>query len=416
LPTDEGHWFRRLWDGQTYFGQNVDKLRIRTGEEGRDFAADTVGGPGHSGGQVMGHFLGDIRPEQRVDRVLRRARSIRVRDRLERVGRSRCYVIEALTERGRYTLWIDPQHGYNIAKAEVFRDPRQCDVCFSEHWKGKIKMFYTSLSNVRFRKIKNVWVPMEADCELDTESIRGKGRGKSHYRRTEVIFNPDHEALGSFVPDVEDGKEVEDLADFMEEDEGPGPDPFFRWLNNAKLVAGRQQGKVVRYEPGKGLYPVVKTLGGFEDFVRDFGLNVKPEQWKNKRLLLCFFDAGRQASQQLITALKSRKKELTENDVETFFLEITGLGRAELQSWVSRNKVDFPAGGFYAYFESMDKDDQRTGIAKRADELPWLILADHNHVVAAEGFSLEELDEKIKDAKEAEAITNKIAHLASEED
>jgi hypothetical protein len=73
----------------------------------------------------------------------------------------------------------------------------------------------------------------------------------------------------------------------------------------------------------------------------------------------------------------------------------------------------------------MDKDDQRTGIAKRADEfrlawgikeLPWLILADRNQVVAAEGFKLEELDQKIKDAEEAEAVTKKIAHLASEED
>jgi hypothetical protein len=400
-------------------------LRIRTGEEGRDYAADTVGGPGNRGSEVMGYFYGDIRPEERVDRVLRQAPSIRLRDRLERVGRSRCYVIEALTERGRYTLWIDPEHGYNIAKAEVFRNARQCDVVFGEHWKGKMKMAYASLSNVRFKKIQDVWVLMEADCKTDGEGINGKGWNKLHYKRTEVVLNPDHEALGSFVPDVEDGQEVEDLADFMEEDEGPGPDPFFRWLNGAIFVAGPRQGRVVRFQPGKGLYPVVKTLGGFEDFVRDFAIESQEAQWKNRRLLLCFIDAGEKASQQLITALTDSKKKLAENDVEIFLLEITGLGRAGFQSWVQSNHVGFPAGGFYAYFEGMDKDDKRTGIAKRADEfrlawgikeLPWLILADRNHVVVAEGFSLEELDEKIKDAEEAEVITNKIPNLASEDE
>ncbi|MHC4499418.1 MAG: hypothetical protein ACYS21_09940, partial [Planctomycetota bacterium] len=287
LPIDEGHRWVRLWDGQTYFGLDPSDLRIRTGKEGRDYAADTVGGPGNRGAEVMGYLRGDMRPEERVDRILRQARSIRVRDRLERVGRSRCYVIEALTERGRYTLWIDPQHGYNIAKAEVFRDARQSDIVFPEHMKGKIKMAFSSLSNVRFKKIKDVWVVMKADCKIDSETIDGKGWNKLHYKRTEVILNPDHEALGSFVPDFEDGKEVEDLADFMEQDEGPGPDPFFRWLNGAVLVAGPRQGRVVRFQPEKGLYPVVKTLGGFEGFVSAFGLNIRPEQWKDKRLLLC---------------------------------------------------------------------------------------------------------------------------------
>ena len=160
VPIDEGYCWVRLWDGQTYFGLDPSHLRIRTGKEGRDYADETVGGPGNRGHEVMGYFYGDIRPEERVDRVLRQARSIRVRDRLERVGRSRCYVIEALSERGRYTLWIDPEHGYNIAQAEVFRDARQCDAVFPESWKGKMKMAYASLSNVQFKKIEDVWLSM----------------------------------------------------------------------------------------------------------------------------------------------------------------------------------------------------------------------------------------------------------------
>ena len=53
-------------------------------------------------------------------------------------------------------------------------------------------------------------------------------------------------------------------------------------------------------------------------------------------------------------------------------------------------------------------------MAWRIEKLPWLILADREHVVTAEGFGLEKLDEKIKDAEQAEMVTSKIIGLDSE--
>jgi len=44
----------------------------------------------------------------------------------------------------------------------------------------------------------------------------------------------------------------------------------------------------------------------------------------------------------------------------------------------------------------------------------WLILTNRNHIVTAEGFVLAELDEKIKDAEQAEIVTGKTARLHSQ--
>jgi hypothetical protein len=62
-----------------------------------------------------------------------------------------------------------------------------------------------TLQNVRFEENKNVWVPMEADIE---QSKDGQSTGW-HHKRIQMILNPDHDALRSFVADdIPDGTEV----------------------------------------------------------------------------------------------------------------------------------------------------------------------------------------------------------------
>ena len=63
------------------------------------------------------------------------------------------------------------------------------------------------LKNVRFEKTEEVWVPVEADMKQyqdDQISVI-----KWHHKRTKMILNPDHNALGSFVPDdIPEGTKV----------------------------------------------------------------------------------------------------------------------------------------------------------------------------------------------------------------
>ena len=162
---------------------------------------------GYKGHEAIGYFYGD---DERADVVMRRALNISVRDDMEEIGASRCYVIDAITKRGKYTIWIDPEHGYNIAKAEIMR--KSGDIAFDIN---KIlesgEQYYTQLSNVRFKQIDGVWVPVEADIKYRWKRPKMYDYKEDiHHKVTEFIINPDHDALGSFEwDDIQNGTEVE---------------------------------------------------------------------------------------------------------------------------------------------------------------------------------------------------------------
>jgi hypothetical protein len=146
---------------------------------------------------------------ERIDTVLRRAKTISVREELEQVGSEDCYVIDAKTSSGTYTVWIDPQHGYQIAQAEIRVGP-------NDNYRGTIlgdgASQVVSTRNVRFENIDGIWISMEADIHrisikphLDWSSTSDK-----HFKITQITLNPDHEALGSFVPVIANGAEMLD--------------------------------------------------------------------------------------------------------------------------------------------------------------------------------------------------------------
>jgi hypothetical protein len=162
---------------------------------------------GLDGHEAMGFFGGD---EERVDAILlRQPDAISVRDKTEQAGGTECYVMDAETKYGKYSVWIDPEHGYNIAKAVVQR--QENDLSYGRTLKKEEYDFY-SLKNVRFEKIDGIWVPMEFDTDLSRNADFGKQinpnmparlsfEQKGHHKRTVVILNPDHDKLGSFVRD-----------------------------------------------------------------------------------------------------------------------------------------------------------------------------------------------------------------------
>lgn len=167
--------------------------------------AETV--KGHPAGPLMGYFEYD---GQRVDRIIRQGQSVSLRDQMEKINGFDCYVIEAKTKRGQYTLWIDPGHGYNLAQAENIKQAG--DLTFSHDFllKGKAMISYY-IKNVRVVKKDGLWMPMGADYE--NSRIVKDGRfftaARIHVRITEWLLNPDHETLKSFEPDdIKDGAVV----------------------------------------------------------------------------------------------------------------------------------------------------------------------------------------------------------------
>ena len=60
---------------------------------------------------------------------------------------------------------------------------------------------------------------------------------------------------------------------------------------------------------------------------------------------------------------------------------------ARQKEWVEKNKIPFPVG-------MIKGDEEKTRFTWGVRPLPWLILTDKKHIVTAEGFNLDELDEK----------------------
>ena len=65
------------------------------------------------------HILGFIGSHERLDAVLRESEQILVRPATETINGSDCYVIDAQTKYGKYSLWLDPEHGYHPIKINM---------------------------------------------------------------------------------------------------------------------------------------------------------------------------------------------------------------------------------------------------------------------------------------------------------
>jgi hypothetical protein len=199
-----------LWDGRVFFRHNYP---CRTNERFGSVFIDEYRGRLQEAQQLVdhaysllgGYFYCDY---ERIDGILRRIETISVRDKMERIGESYCYVIDANGRQGAYTIWMDPEHGYNVAQAVTQK--ARGNLSRGQPLVG-LQAAYCSLTNVRFNQIDGLWVPVEADRVYSQTMPNGTSfTESSHVKRTEVVLNPDHDALGSFVPsDIRSGATVE---------------------------------------------------------------------------------------------------------------------------------------------------------------------------------------------------------------
>jgi len=136
-------------------------------------------------------------PYSWIGSELRQTEAVVVQEKMEELAGSKCYVINANTKNSKYKLWIDPNHGYNIARAEIFRGGEGLK------WgKPEEVSLFTYLKDVRFERFDNVWVLVEADCGYDRKLTNdGFEKEDHHIKITKFVLRPDHERLGSFRTD-----------------------------------------------------------------------------------------------------------------------------------------------------------------------------------------------------------------------
>jgi rhodanese-related sulfurtransferase len=173
----------------------------------------------------------------RIDRFLRGRQNARVRPETESIKGASCYVLEAETPNGRYTLWMDPNHGYNFAKL---------------HFEGQ-GVDMTGVNSV-IKRFGEAWVPVNAEWE-----VRGAHPPDFtiSYRHEIVIedleIDPNYATHKPFVMDdvPEDTKTMLLGAggrpmpgEFVWRDEGPLPCVDEEALARLESIAGDLTGQI----------------------------------------------------------------------------------------------------------------------------------------------------------------------------
>ncbi len=195
--------------------RSLDEIakRLRSGERVTDVKPVTTGNNGcfrpseMAVSEEFGYLIDDM---ERLDVVLlEQSKSLSVRPKMVKVNGTDCYVIDAGTRRGKYTLWIDPKHGYQSARVMIAR--RGGDEALNirgyklPHEGSSIDV---TVDYLRFQNVDGVWVAVETKHRYNRiiGTTHQFYRCRNHIRIASVQLNPDHEALRSFEPhDVLDG-------------------------------------------------------------------------------------------------------------------------------------------------------------------------------------------------------------------
>lgn len=128
--------------------------------------------------------------------------------------------------------------------------------------------------------------------------------------------------------------------------------------------------------------------------LKELGIELSPADIQDKMMVVCFFDMEQRPSRNCISQLAKQADRLKEKGVAVVAVQASKADEGTLKEWVKKNNIPFPVGVVPA-------DVEESRFAWCVQSLPWLILANRDHVVRAEGFTVSELDGKIKQISDA---------------
>ncbi len=286
----------------------------------------------------------------------------------ERLSGSLCHIVEAQTKYGTMTVWIAPEKGYNALKYIVRKrgqDILRDDIRIEDQG---ITEWAETVDAIDVQKIDGVFVPISGTLTGKAKAT-GAWQTTSHVsvKRSEVVLNPDLEALGAFQISFPEGTEVthEDIGGYV-----------FRWT----------KGKFV---PNMNDYLVKSLIGKTLPLLDDILPGYDPGHTSQKSILVCFWDMQQRPSRNQVRRLAKQLERFKQKNVVVIAIQASPVDENQLKAWIKENNISFPIG--------MVPDKEKiTQNAWGVRSLPWLILADEKHGVTAEGFSIDELDELIK--------------------
>jgi hypothetical protein len=117
----------------------------------------------------------------------------------------------------------------------------------------------------------------------------------------------------------------------------------------------------------------------------DLGIDPSAAVYRDKVLLLCFFDMSQRPSRHCLGTLAQQADTLGKKGVQVVAVQAAEADGPAVAQWAKEQSILWP-------IQTAKGDMKKQHSAWAVQSLPWLILADKNHVIRAEGFSLDELD------------------------
>ena len=198
---DKRYSFVKYGPGNTYSGSVI----VYAKEPEKSFTVDSKLAYGDYVSRCFGYLKGDL---ERFDHILKRAGpgQISVRDKMVDLNGTAHYVIDAKTKNGRYTIWLNPEKGYNFSKAILVK--KSGDFYKSRVLDGGTMKFV--ITNNEFKEVDGVWVPVKATAQFNRSRPNvAHIKAEINIELTSILINPDHDALDSFsVDDIKNGSQV----------------------------------------------------------------------------------------------------------------------------------------------------------------------------------------------------------------
>ena len=335
-----------------------------------------LGNLGAVGAAFEGRMSGDS--SQYLWEVLKEEPNLKLRDEMEVIDGHKTYVLEAKTNHGHYTLWIDPNCGFNLRRCVVCR--KDDDLMDGEPLnKPPVQPPSPELGRPRFPTIEHLFtfdsiqiknfnglfLPIEGTVTTNEKYSNGNQYKKQwSYKRFDIDLDPDFNKIeGAFAIDIPNGtlaRDGDNLAAGIR----------YMWQN----------GKIVPID----IQPV-PLLGKPLPELKNLGVNLQKNDVTNKTMLVCFFDNQQRPSRNCIFEISKKAKELKEKGIVIIAVQATKIEKAKLGEWIKENNISFPIG-------TVQKGEEKIRTNWGVKSLPWLILTDKKHVVVAEGFGIDELD------------------------
>jgi len=212
VKRNNASYYSKLWDGDSIYTysrgnpSDTGMVIISRKNDPKGFKKKNTNAVRDSySGQAMGYHRFD---GERIDDLIKNhSKHLRLREKPGKAGGVDCYIIDAVVEgKGKYTLWIDPVHDFHIAKIKVQRSEN--DHVFANRLK-KGDYSNESFEVLRFERVGSNWFPKECKWKSKKFTHKKLAIEEKSIKFTNVVFNPDHKALKSFLPtDIPDGTEV----------------------------------------------------------------------------------------------------------------------------------------------------------------------------------------------------------------